>query len=851
MNKKVKVSFENFGVDKKKIENETDDKLTVKADNKLFFYKRDVHFCKIVFRGQAENSGGYLTVNGFAISVNSTVIMPICPPVAFELGLIISPYSSIVFEELTFEELGEKEYLDETCEEKDVLIITPDYPSYINLYLCAFVHSRNMEYKRHGLEFQVVTISPNNWFESLTDFQGISVLCGNAGLLKRILRKRRHKCIIVHFVDNTIFRILDEYTDDVDQMIFICHGPETLYRYLVNVTRPYFTEPIDNVETEEFSLSDRYIKEYSQRENVEWVFVSEWLLNFSRKLQQVEFKKSRVISNVINEKLFPYREKGAEDRKKILVIRKFDNISFHSLDQVVLAILELSKREFFNDLVFDIYGDGNYYEELIEPIKMFENVHLHRKFIPNDKISDIHRNSGILLCPSRYDTQGVTLGEAASSGLVVIGSKVTCLPYFMQEDKFHTLAEPENYVQLADIVERFYGNPEEFLRVSKGMSDFIHRVLGIKNTVEKEIQLIQEKLDTIKCREERKGKMDIRKPILSILIPVYNTEKYIRRCMDSLLVPEVNDDIEVLVVSDGSKDDSVHIVKEYVERYPDTVVLVDKENGGHGSTINVGIEKARGKYFRVLDSDDWFNTTEFVKFVTRLKDEDADLVVCDYRKEHTYNSRSEYFEYKNLEDMKQYDLDQIDVGILAGEYFVMATSTYKTDVLRSSGLKLLEKTFYVDMQYNVVPITKVKTFTYYHLDIYRYFIGRKEQSMNMDNFVRNQEHHKKMIKWLIEYYTGISDQLSKNKREYIEIILTYTLNTHYSIYCEYDNDHARAYREIKDFDKYLMETNKKLYGRLNCMAYVRYNRKTKFKFVRINGKKWNTAMQMARRLKGR
>ena len=101
------------------------------------------------------------------------------------------------------------------------------------------------------------------------------------------------------------------------------------------------------------------------------------------------------------------------------------------MDQVVLAILELSKREFFNDLVFDIYGDGNYYEELIEPIKMFENVHLHRKFIPNDKISDIHRNSGILLCPSRYDTQGVTLGEAASSGLVVIGSKVTCLPYFM------------------------------------------------------------------------------------------------------------------------------------------------------------------------------------------------------------------------------------------------------------------------------------------------------------------------------------------------------------------------------------------------------------------------------------
>ena len=189
--------------------------------------------------------------------------------------------------------------------------------------------------------------------------------------------------------------------------------------------------------------------------------------------------------------------------------------------------------------------------------------------------------------------------------------------------------------------------------------------------------------------------------------------------------------------------------------------------------------------------------------------------------------------------------------ILEGEYFVMATSTYKTEILRTSGLKMLEKTFYVDMQYNVVPMTKVETFTYYHLDIYRYFIGRKEQSMNMDNFVRNQEHHKKMIKWLIEYYTHISSKLSSNKREYIEIILTYTLNTHYSIYCEYDKDHARAYKEIVDFDQYLLKVNKALYERINCMAYIRYNRKTKFKFVRLNGRKWNTAMKMARRLKGK
>ena len=171
-------------------------------------------------------------------------------------------------------------------------------------------------------------------------------------------------------------------------------------------------------------------------------------------------------------------------------------------------------------------------------------------------------------------------------------------------------------------------------------------------------------------------------------------------------------------------------------------------------------------------------------------------------------------------------------------------------MLRKSGLNRLVNTFYVDMQYNVVPITQLETFVYYRLDIYRYFIGRKEQSMNMDNFVRNQEHHKKMIKWLIDYYTSISSKLSPNKREYIEIILTYPLNTHYSIYCQYDKNHRRAYTEILNFDNYLLKKNKHLYERLNCMAYVRYNRKTKFKFVRINGSKWYGVMALARSLKG-
>ena len=109
--------------------------------------------------------------------------------------------------------------------------------------------------------------------------------------------------------------------------------------------------------------------------------------------------------------------------------------------------------------------------------------------------------------------------------------------------------------------------------------------------------------------------------VLTVLVPTYNVEKYLRRCLDSLLLPEVFEEIEVLVVNDGSKDGSADIARAYEKKYPQTVVFVDKENGGHGSTINVGIEKAQGTYFKVLDSDDWVNIGDFIEFVKRLKED--------------------------------------------------------------------------------------------------------------------------------------------------------------------------------------------------------------------------------------
>lgn len=387
--------------------------------------------------------------------------------------------------------------------EADVLVVTPAYPSKKNLYLCAFVHSRVKEYINLGLKVQVASISGVNESKEIYIHDDVTVIKGNYKHLRELLSKKQYKVIVTHFVDENLYPIYNEFIGN-EKLIFICHGPETVFRYLVNVTRPYFTKPIPYPKDDvAMNIKEKWVKIFSQKDNVEWVFVSEWLKDFSEQELGIKFKNVRVINNIINENLFPYKPKKAEDRCKILVIRKFDNIIQHSLDQVVLTIIELSRRPFFYDLDFEIYGDGNFYDELIEPIRRFKNVHLHREFIPNNQISKIHEKAGILLIPSRHDAHAVAMGEGASSGLVVVGSNVTSNPYFMHEEENHTLADPEDYVGLADIIERMYNNPDEFLRISESLSEVTRNNYCRKNTVEKEVELIKENLNNYSPKREK------------------------------------------------------------------------------------------------------------------------------------------------------------------------------------------------------------------------------------------------------------------------------------------------------------------------------------------------------------
>lgn len=317
--------------------------------------------------------------------------------------------------------------------------------------------------------------------------------------------------------------------------------------------------------------------------------------------------------------------------------------------------------------------------------------------------------------------------------------------------------------------------------------------------------------------------------LLTIVLPTYNTERYLKRCLDSLLLNSDYKLLEIIAVNDGSKDNSLKILQEYEEKYPETVIVLDKENGGHGSTINEGLRIASGKYFRVIDTDDWVDIQNFPLFLNCLKDKNSDLIITNFSREHVYSGETQSIKYSNIEYNKVYNFDTFDFSLIGEEYFYMSTSTYKTELLREANLHLQEKTFYVDMEYNTQPIPYVKTFEFLDLDIYKYFIGRADQSMNLKSFASHYLDHERVMKGLIEKYLKEQKTLcNPNAQKYIEKILFYMLYTNYNIQAIYNENRNDAVKILRTFDKYLRKTDIGLYNMMRCSYVITILRRLKF-----------------------
>lgn len=224
--------------------------------------------------------------------------------------------------------------------------------------------------------------------------------------------------------------------------------------------------------------------------------------------------------------------------------------------------------------------------------------------------------------------------------------------------------------------------------------------------------------------------------LLSIVIPTYNMEMYLHRCLDSLLIDK-RELLEVLVINDGSKDSSFAIAQEFESKYPETFRAIDKENGNYGSCVNRGIDEAIGKYFRILDADDFFDTkslSSLINLIEQMKEE-PDLIITDYQEDY---AEGYSLKYSNLlyDSLRVYNIGDVDFE--KQQYTgVMHRMTYKLNVLREVGLRHTEGISYTDSEYCFYPLRAVKTVMFADIILYHYQIGREGQTVSTASYQKN------------------------------------------------------------------------------------------------------------------
>ena len=270
--------------------------------------------------------------------------------------------------------------------------------------------------------------------------------------------------------------------------------------------------------------------------------------------------------------------------------------------------------------------------------------------------------------------------------------------------------------------------------------------------------------------------------LLSVAIPCYNSENYMRKCIDSLLVG--GEDVELLIVDDGStKDRTAEIADEYQEKYPSIVKAIHKENGGHGSAVNTGIEHATGLYFKVVDSDDWVKEKAYLEILQTLKgfaggDQVLDMLVSNFVYEKEGEKRKKVMHYHHILPEEEIFGWEDCHHFRKGHYILMHSVIFRTRLLQKNEIRLPEHTFYVDNLYVFEPLPYVKNMYYLDVNFYRYYIGREDQSVHEDVMISRLDQQIRVNKLMLDYFAEKKNQISKNKRlfqymfNYLEIITT-------------------------------------------------------------------------------
>lgn len=305
---------------------------------------------------------------------------------------------------------------------------------------------------------------------------------------------------------------------------------------------------------------------------------------------------------------------------------------------------------------------------------------------------------------------------------------------------------------------------------------------------------------------------------ITFTVPSYNSQDYMRHCIDNLVA--AGEDIEVIIVNDGSKDNTGKIADEYKNKYPTIVKVIHKENGGHGSGVMAGIANAKGIFYKVVDSDDWIETEDVLKMVDLIKKHikeglEIDLYITNYVYERAVDNSQYVMHYRDClpaekvihwEDVTKFKLDTV---------LLMHSLMYRLEKLKESGMTMPNHTFYVDNIYAYVPLPFMKNLFYHDLDLYHYFIGRSDQSINYLTMCKRYEQQMRVYRILYKAYSY--DELKKLPKPLYKYMIHWLVimcfTTTMTIVGVKEDKKVRN-QAFKDLFKELKEHDKKLYNKI-------------------------------------
>ncbi|UTH14489.1 glycosyltransferase family 4 protein [Macrococcus equipercicus] len=377
-----------------------------------------------------------------------------------------------------------------------VLVVCNAYPSDENIYQNGFIHRRVKSYQKKGFTVEVYYLKQTAHEEEEYNYHDVNVTMGNGTHYSQYIQAHRedYASYLIHFINPLMYYPIIEYVTNPKLVIWI-HGYEAeawhrrWFNFLASVEElKAIVDKATGYYKEQLEFMNALYKE--QDVDITFIHVSQW---FKDHIADVDGKFApqnyEIIPNIIDSRIFNFKQKQREGKLKILSIRPYASHKYAN-DQIRDAILLLSKKTFFKELEFHIYGEGKLYAELTAPLVPFDNVHLHNTFLRQREISSLHKAFDVFLCPTRLDSQGVSMCEAMSSGLAVVATDISAIPEFVEHNVSGLLAKPESPESIAVQIERLYNEAELLKNISYHAALSIRRKASEEVVINKELKVI-------------------------------------------------------------------------------------------------------------------------------------------------------------------------------------------------------------------------------------------------------------------------------------------------------------------------------------------------------------------------